>query len=182
MHSIENKQIVLLYALGRSGSNLLQSLIDDHDEVLMIPTIIWYYYDWEFKLKKYRKNPEKFINQFFTKSSFLIDWYTSGLGVNKDKKFDLKKDEIKDELLGAVKDKKYITRKDFILLLHLAYSKIFDIDISRKKIILLHHHFPINGFGYNYFNDNLSTNFNGVDLFENLLEDFPHIKISGLCT
>ncbi len=170
-------QVVFLYTLGRSGSNLLQSLLDENEEILMIPTIIWYYFDWEFKLSKHANNPHKLIYEFIYNSSFSLDWYLDGLGIDKNEIFDLKRDNIYEKLLEVVSDTSTINRKEFLLLFHEVYANVHNINLNTKTVLVLHHHFPINGNAYNFFTNNFTIDFKGKDLFTNALADFPNVKI-----
>lgn len=63
---------VFIAASGRSGSMLLQSLLDNHPQILMFPQIISIYFDWD-DLKEL-KNPKKFLENFFSNSSFTRNW------------------------------------------------------------------------------------------------------------
>ena len=53
--------MVFLFVIGRSGSLLLQSLLDNHEEVIMLPSYFPVYYEWD-KFTHLTNNKKAFIH------------------------------------------------------------------------------------------------------------------------
>lgn len=140
-------KIVILFTGGRSGSDLLQSLLDTHQQVLQFPGIL--HFDKKFSkifeeiLAK--KIAEKFIklNQHFFDSRKNIRERHHQLGIKKKSYYKIdKRLFIKNFIFFYKKTKQ--TNFDKLVCLHLAYNyKKFNKNINKKfkkKIIFIHLH------------------------------------------
>ncbi len=177
----KNITFAFLITVGRSGSTLLQTLIDNHSEVLMIPTVFKYYFDWEENLVNLANSPEELVKIFLKKSSFSAPWYTEGLGENKNETLDLNLKEVENILLKIIKKFDKITRKNFLLAIHFAYAIAHNIDFKKIKCILQHHHFMMSAKSYksssqSLFSENL-VNPETYPFFKEIREDFLNPKI-----
>src|ERR1035437_8156448 len=123
----KNIQICFLSTIGRSGSNLLHSLFDNHHEILTLPTIFWYYFDIVDMKEDYFKDADKLVQFYLNKSLFSTQWYSSFFNDNIE--------EYKRILLEIVNDLKNLNSKTFLLALHFAYAKLQNIEIENIKII-----------------------------------------------
>jgi tetratricopeptide (TPR) repeat protein len=176
----KNIDVCFLTAIGRSGSLLIQSLFDSHEQILMIPTIIPMYQTWNsFYIQN--NNHEKALEKFFNSTILKFDWFEDRLGYNKDDKIDFKLEELTTLTLNIFNSVSY-SRKNFILSLHLAYGKIFNVDFSKIKVIFLHEHY-LDGFNINQVSEKFSlsdySNYifkNNSNLIQNVKEDFLNFK------
>ncbi len=178
---IENGiQVVFLFAIGRSGSVLLQSFIDDHPEVLMIPQIIDYYsYNEELaKCNNFVELINFFMSKMYAKNSF----FSNGLGENIDETFDKKEQLFAQTLLKTIEKLKVVDRKTFILATHYAYAIVKNKDLNKIKTIIIHQHHTrpfiffvvMNPSNFNQLFKNLFLNKSIMDL---ITSDFPDSKL-----
>ncbi|MFN4151032.1 MAG: hypothetical protein ACK4IX_08805, partial [Candidatus Sericytochromatia bacterium] len=170
----------VIATLGRSGSLLLQSFFDSHEQILMIPTILPIYQSW---FEEYNElgNHSNTVNSFFDSNIFKTDWFVNKLGEDCKYKFDLKINSLKEKTLKIFKLVEF-NRKNFILSLHLAYAYIFDIDITKIKSIVLHEHY-LGAFNnaQGIRNDSLTAYksylfSNNSNLFIKAQKDFKNVK------
>ncbi|MFN4149443.1 MAG: glycosyltransferase [Candidatus Sericytochromatia bacterium] len=127
-------ELVFLFPIGRSGSFLLQSLLDNHEEIITIPIALVIYNDWEV-IKSFINDEEKLVKTFFDFCSI-----KNNLGQIEDKLFQSIKTKVEKNLISILKEIN-ITRKSFIAAIHTAYAISFDIDLLKVKSILIHHHY-----------------------------------------
>jgi hypothetical protein len=175
--------ISLLVTSGRNGANLLQSLLDGHPQVLMIPSYFWFYFDWEFLLNKSAHKVPRLITDFLDRSSFSSDTYTTGLGEARDEFFDIQRDAMRAELTEMLHDTDRISRADFLLAIHVAYARVKCLDLNQIRAIVQHHHFPVGYFGYRYLTHHrplcmFNTSAVGeYRLRDQMFDDFPKLNI-----
>ncbi len=182
IENFDNKDISIafLFTAGRSASILLMSLLDSHDEILIIPTVFFYYYDWEF-LEKNLDDIESFVSDFINKSSFSWGWCTDNLGENRDQSFIIDRKKLADTLVKILKSLDKIDRKTFLLALHYAYAVIQGKDLSKIKCIVQHHHFFIGLMGFKLLYNQITFKFSGnTPVFAQPFSDFPQAKL--ICT
>ncbi|MBC2418876.1 glycosyltransferase family 4 protein [Clostridium beijerinckii] len=177
-------EVVSIYFYGRSGSIFLQSLLDSHPNILMIPGdyIRFYYAFWNYLDPKlnYKVDKDVIINTFNEVFPFIFDannvsktFVNSGyggdfgirlgfnaMGENQNQKLGISKEKFVSELNRIFKDRKYIARKDFFKAIHIAYfySLGRKYDSNRQPIIVFFPHIA------------------NVDASIELLEDFPQTK------
>ena len=131
--------VALILAGGRSGSDLLQSLFDNHPQILQFPGILKF--DEEFirifKLKSADKISKYFIKinkHFFDSRLNKIERHDK-LGSNKSSFYKVDKNKfIKNFYKHYSESNK--TNFDLLLSLHKAYSK----DLKKKKLLIVHVH------------------------------------------
>lgn len=176
----KNITFVCLTVLGRAGSLLLHSLLDSHEQVLTIPNILPLYQntsDQSFK----SLNLNESIEQFFSSSIFETDWFYNKLGENKDESLGIDYQALKENFINIFEVVDY-NRKNFILVLHLAYAKCTNINIDNIKVIVLHEHYLRSFFDSSFIrNDSFKAYFkalfnSNVSLYDLVLEDFKNVK------
>jgi len=143
------KIIVLLSGMSRAGTDLFQSLLDNHIQVSQLPGS--FYVD-EFlkKIKKTSKSDEianQFIKDYeeYFDSRLNITERHDSLGLTKSEFYQVDKNEFKNQFVDLSKNTK-LEKRNIIINLHLAYSTASGEDIKKKKIIILqiHHFFRMN--------------------------------------
>ena len=134
---------VLLFTGGRSGSDLLQSLLDGHPEVAQFPAIL--NFSKEFLKIFYLKEPkiiaQKFIelNQFFFDSRLNKKERHDKLGKKKNEFYTVNKELfIRNFIFLYNKSKK--KKFDILVCLHKAYMLCKNFNQKKLKIILIHLH------------------------------------------
>ncbi len=175
--------IAFLFPVGRSGSILLQSLLDSHKEILMIPRLFNYYSDWN-EFSKHINTPEILVEKVLASEFISKDWnYTNYLGENQNESFDLKKDEFSKVLLEILNKLGKIDRKALLLAIHFTYAIIKNINLDKIKCIFIHHHYLrlipwFIGIKNENIPDFLKFFFSIENtFFESLKEDFPDSKL-----
>lgn len=177
-------EVVSIYFYGRSGSLFLQSLLDSHPNILMIPGdyIRFYYWFWNSLDPKLNNRLDKnnvmdvFSQIFpfiFNSDSISGVFANSGyggdfgirlgfnlMGEKQNKKLGINRDKFICELNKIFEDRKYITRKEFFKAIHIAYfySLGRKYTFNRQPIIVYFPHIA-----------------NPDEPIE-LLRDFPHTK------
>tara|TARA_B100001057_G_scaffold501057_1_gene620110 strand:+ start:2739 stop:3830 length:1092 start_codon:yes stop_codon:yes gene_type:complete len=145
---VENLKIFSIgHYVSRTGTLFLHSLLDNHPSILTIPGVI--------KLEKIIKKDidnsitafnffEKDNPKFFDTSLFSPnDENNSGLwclGEKKNNKILTEKNVFKDNFLNYLNNKKNFTKKNIILAIYYAYAKTHNMNLDKKKILLLHPH------------------------------------------
>jgi hypothetical protein len=168
-----DRKIVVLVTSGRNGSNLLQSLFDSHSSVLMMPTLFWFYTDWRRLIGATQKISVNEGLNFLRKSSFKMDWYTSGLGSDRNSSIFIDRARIKNLILELVGADGYVTRKELLMMLHYLYGIEKYNCLDARKVVFFHHHFPFSSMARNYFGNGIKVNIPVVDELSDLIEDFP---------
>ena len=150
---IENKKLIVLSTFGHCGIDWLHSLLDGHNQILIIPSLSFYrsleIFEKKFKInyKDKKKFVEKFINYILKRGHSRTKRYQV-LKPNQKKKI------FKKYVLEYLKKKKdFSINKDLFYALHYSFAKINNFDLKKKKIIIAHEHAPWNCHKYeNYFN------------------------------
>ena len=136
-------KIILLFTGGRSGSDLLQSLLDGHPEVAQFPAILNFTKDF---LKIFDLKDPKIIAQKFIELNKL--YFDSRLNkIERHNKLGKKKNEfyIVDKILFiqnflSIYNKSKKKKLDILVCLHKAYMLCRNPKQKKLKIILLHIH------------------------------------------
>lgn len=148
---IKDYKLVIIRPCGRSGSIFLQSLFDNHPQVLSFPMVLPFFYHWNIFYGSRKHTIESLLEYFLNRTDlrYLFNKETPKSYVcidKKGKKFEFKIDKgifvdnIKNELFKHGID--FPTRKEFLISLHEAYAKTIGADLKNKKLILLHEHGP----------------------------------------
>lgn len=146
---IDNKfQIVNIgHIYSRSGTLYLHSLLDSHPEIITIPGVVNFNFLFrkQFKtvdsvIKKFEEANPKFydtskLNYNDQNSSFL--WR---LGNKMNDKILINKKKFRLHFKKYIKEFKNMSTKNLIISIYLAYSKSRNINLKKKKIILMHPH------------------------------------------
>jgi hypothetical protein len=151
------------------GTKPLQSLLDNHSEVIMIPAypLIYLYPHWHTWVNTI--TPWKWsgiIDIFLEKHASVIDSRNipghnglTSLGQSHDNYIKINKKLFVSYLKELLSGKK-ISSRNFILAVHIAYAKSINFDVSQAKIIIYHLH---NAHYLQYF-----------------MEDFPDGKVIAM--
>jgi len=134
-------KLAVLVSGGRTGSDLFQSLLDGHKEVLSFPGV--FFFDVFLKNLKIKKiNPGslfiKMCKNFFDSRLNLLERHDR-LGIYKNEYYLVDKD-IFLKKYNEISKKKNLSKFEILLNLHLAYAYAKGEDVSKKKLIFLHIH------------------------------------------
>ena len=151
MHNIkkfglEKKKLIVLSTFGHCGIDWLHSLLDNHKQILIIPSLSFYrrseILKKKYKVKKNNKNlyVSKFLNLILKKN------YTKRLGILKSSQNKILYKKYVFYYLTHIKN--YNLDKDLFEAVHFAYAKINNININKKKVIVTHEHLPWNCYRY----------------------------------
>jgi len=142
---------IVCFGVGNgSGTKLLQSYIDSHPQIYMIPGYqIMYLYPHWFQWKEEMKKSwcwERIIDQFCIKHASVIDTRNvpahdglRTLGENKDQWIHIDESLFKRFLMHLLSDQE-IEFKTFLLALHYAYAFVKKEELSKKKVLIYHLH------------------------------------------
>ena len=136
-------KVVVIFPYGRSGSDLLQSLFDNHKEISQFPgAFLWPKFYTKIQSEK---NLQKIAELFIEDYKFCLDSRLNKierhdqLGEKKNSFFLVKEDLFKTNFINLFKEKE-IGKKNIFINLHLAYSLTSGEKIGEKKIIVLNLH------------------------------------------
>jgi hypothetical protein len=181
IENFDSKNITIAFIIvsGKAASFLLHSLLDNHPEILIFPTVIAFYHDW-YDFYPNSNNNKEFFDKFFSKGTINRNWRNNSKDSDSSEQVELRLDEIKECLLEIDRINKISNEKEFILAFHIAYSKVFNIDLSKIKALVVHHHYmkfdENNSEVYN-LEDLLSIYLsNKINIFDKSKKDFPNIK------
>lgn len=135
IYNFDKKDISLavLFTEGRSGSVLLQSLLDNHTEV--ISTLIPFSFFSNFDSSIFSSFKEDYIIDAtfnYIKIHSLYDSYIY-LGVDKNKSIDFYLEKSKKILKDIIFNLDFIDKKKFFLALVFSFAKAFEYDLSKIK-------------------------------------------------
>lgn len=168
-----DRKIFILVTSGRNGSNLLQSLFDSHSSILMMPTLFWFYSDWKRLIGVEKQISLQEAIDFLRSSSYAQDWYTVGLGDDRDESIFLDRSKIEAMIIELAGASGKVTRRELLTMLHYAYGVQKYEVLDDKALILFHHHFPLSSIGEDYFDPSKTVRLPVTDDLHDLLEDFP---------
>lgn len=148
-HTPNTFKLVIIRPIGRSGSIFLQSLFDNHPEILSFPMVFPFYLHWRVFSRFENLTIDGLINYFIdeTHLKHLFPNATNLPQTLYDEKgnkthFRISKKtfvrNLKKELRESVSS--FPSRKEFLIALHRAYAKTATITLSDKKVILVHEH------------------------------------------
>jgi hypothetical protein len=142
---------ILVTPHGRSGSIFFQSLLDGHPQVISFPGP-WFQYSFPGNIS----NVEKELDEFIRKNPDYFDSVIGSFGPpgsKHTKLFDeeqsqrlyvdikeFRKNALQIEFDSWIKERKTISRKDFVIGIHKAYAKTIGQNPSEIKYILIHAH------------------------------------------
>lgn len=148
-HNLEEPRMIAIIEGTGSGTKLLQSLLDSHPEVCMIPgyALMYFYPYWEEYITKKKINDwaivlESVINTF---SSIFDTSINPGsetldqLGENQDESLSVDIDKFRSFFLLFTKGES-VTAKNSLIAIHYAYAYATGESLSTKKAIVYHIH------------------------------------------
>ncbi len=162
--TIGDLQMVAISVGNGSGTKVFQSLLDSHQEVLMIPgyALMYFYPFWHKYLKNDKlKTWETVINKLIKVFGSVFDTAINpgseslnNLGKNHNKTLTIDIPKFKNAFTDIVNGKE-ITSKKCLIAFHCAYARAADISLDRVKIIIypIHVHFYAKKYLYKDFPD-----------------------------
>lgn len=170
--------VVFLITWGRAGSNLLQSFLDGHPQILQMPTLFYLHADWERLLGRHSRSPSDLVRAFVRESSFARDWYVSGLGPDHRGSIDLDRPFLEDRMLRLLGGAESVSPSDLVLALHAAWCERAAIDPTPARALLVHHHIVPSAYALRTARDPIDFAFdeNGEG-FRWLRDHFPGARI-----
>ena len=135
-------KLIIVSPLGFSGSNLMHSLLDSHEQILTLPTRLFKYPDKEKILTS------KVVERFIELHKEIFDnRFRQNLPLlersNKNSEL-ISLDTFKEKIKILLKNEwnKVFKRKQFIEAIHLAYAQASGLSLADKEYILIHlHHY-----------------------------------------
>ena len=137
-------KIVLLVTGGRTGSDLFQSLLDTHSQILQFPGTFYYYL--------FYNNIKSFINDYTKIANYFVNTYPSyfnsklnlrerhnQLGENKDEFYEVDQ-KIFIEKFIEISKKIKLTKKKILINLHKSYYLASNIPLKDIRMLFLHIH------------------------------------------
>jgi len=167
---IKEPQVVTLVATARAGTKVLQSYLDEHPNILMIPAypLLYFYPHWDTWSEE--EGPdfswERAIELFCEKHASVLDSREipglSGLerlgpGMNEHIQIDA---EVFRTSLKSMLEGQPVTRRTFLLAVHYSYGIAKGWDLKSKSVLLYHSHDP--------------------HFLEALWADFPDLKVLNM--
>lgn len=135
--------------IGRSGSLLLQSVLDGHPQVLMYPGIVNFYSEIAAKLAAEPTEWQRSVTETLQKWLQICEAYNihRNLGDKGDESIVISTIQIAEiaaqQLRSSPKD---LSRSDWFLLIHYAIGVYMRIDLSQTEVIYCHEHDTQNNF------------------------------------
>lgn len=157
-------QLIAILYDGRSGSVFLQSLLDSHKEVLMVPATVMRLFPvfWDrYKEKEVRELINEFCSQFSSMFDSRNDETISRLdelGPNRNEYIYADVEQFKLHLKYLL-NRQVLNRRNFFIAVHYAYALCKGEDLFSKKLIIHALHIP-----------------EAVWLVKPFVEDFPDAK------
>jgi hypothetical protein len=140
------KQFALI-ACPRSGSDYLQSLIDNHDEVLTFNGSFMPYVEFFYKVEPLNENTnlDKFVSQFIIQyfykfcSSLDFEEGKNDMGESFNESININIVKLKNIIIEYL-NIDGLSYKNFIMAVYYAYNKLIDRNMMLSKCILFHPH------------------------------------------
>ena len=146
------KKLIVLSTFGHCGVDWLHSLLDDHKQILIIPSLSFYRKS-EIVKKKFKintKNKMLFVEKLL---DLLLKTRTHTMRL-KILRYPQKKTLFKKYVYHYLSQREnFNLNKDLFEAIHFAYVKINNIDIKKKKVIVAHEHLPWNCYKYKKYFD-----------------------------
>ena len=136
---IEKKPIYFLNTFGHCGIDWLHSLLDSHNQILIMPALS-FYRCWQILNLNSAKNYKKMYASW---EKYLTEYVSHNI-TNEQKKIFNSQSEL-DNFLKNLKfllKKNGVSKKEVFLSIHISYAKIRKIDLSKINCIIAHEHMP----------------------------------------
>jgi hypothetical protein len=170
VHEIKEPRMVALVVTQRAGSKLLQSYLDGHDNILMIPAypLLYLYPHWSEWCRQLGPalSWERLIDLLCEKHASVIDSrrVRGMLGLERlgpDRNQHIEIDEgLFRRALRELLEEEPISRRTFLLAIHYAYGICKGWDLTTKRVLLYHLHHP--------------------EYLKELAADFPTLKVIAM--
>ena len=147
----KKKKLFVLSTFGHCGIDYLHSLLDNHKQIIIIPSLSFYRKLEIFEKKNYTKKLKKkiYISKFV---DFILKANKQTMR-HKIFKNSREKKNFKSYIFEYLKYKKKFTiKKDLFESIHYAYARVKNFN-QNKKIIVAHEHAPWNCFDYESYFD-----------------------------
>ncbi|MFA4991114.1 MAG: sulfotransferase [Candidatus Omnitrophota bacterium] len=147
MDHLTGLPICALLTTGRTGTDLLQSLLDFHPDVLTFNGSLFFHTFWKDSVcvNAGRFEPGDLLDEFIgrhiekLKSRYDIQEGKDKLGDGLDQSLDIDTARFKSEAMGLLQGRE-INSRNFMLAVYGAYAACLGQDIMRKKILFHHLH------------------------------------------
>lgn len=145
---LQDLPVFILVTTGRTGSDLLQSLLDTHPQVLTFNGSLYQFNEFWFNSKCLKSNsvlPIDLINEFIGinidkfKSKYDTHERKHELGINRDSSLDIDLDIFKEEFCNIITGK-IMSYSNILLSIYGAYAKTLNQEIFQKRIFFHHIH------------------------------------------
>lgn len=167
LSEIKEPQVAALVGVGRTGTKFLQSYLDNHQNVLMVPgyPLMYLYPHFDDWCKQFSESLswERIIGLFCEKHASVLDSRKvrglSGLerlGPERNEHIEIDEPMFR-EYLRAILDGFPVRRRSFLLAVHYAYGLCKKWDLKSKTVLFYHIHCP--------------------GSLPELVEDFPDLKL-----
>ena len=146
LSSIPTPDMVALIVGAGTGSKLLQSHLDNHPEIYMIPAypLMYFYPHWQSWLDELRDswNWPVIVDEFCKRHASVIDSRRipghnglTRLGENRNQHISIDEAEFKANLLQLLQDEE-ISSRNFLLAVHIAYALCKGEDVFLKRVLV----------------------------------------------
>lgn len=169
---LENRiQMNFIVTSGRTGSSLLASMIDMHEEVIIFPTPWYVYVD----AKLYDGN---LFEWSLTQGSLTRHWYQDGLGSDGKGSFDIPREDLLSVQKAILQHWESTTRRDQILAGLFSWAIFNKQNLSKIKTLIIHHHPVICDYAFNSLNPHGDFKLKEEgELWMSAKEDFPNLQL-----
>jgi len=137
MKKVDELPVVFLICAGRTGAGFMHSLLDSHEEILMIPAELKFYEMWERLSCEKIADPEKMVEVWCSRSKLIrlkegvTYGYEEGKNIFTNCDFDLFRSSFKARL-----QERGLARPEVFLAIHQAYADSTRQDMRKVKLII----------------------------------------------
>ena len=138
----EKRGVLVQTVIGRSGSLFLQSLLDNHPEILMFPGVVNFFIEIHPQLKSKNTEWEDVIKETIGRWISILEPYNihHNLGDEMTESIWIDTDEIISIMHNKCNLQDFPDSKTLFIALHYAIGVYFNIDLSCIKYIYVHEH------------------------------------------
>ncbi|HQF56091.1 MAG TPA: sulfotransferase [Fibrobacteria bacterium] len=171
----------ILVTWGRSGSNLLDSFLDGHPELVRLPCMLLLLTEWDESFAPHALDKAELRRALLERSGFSRAGYFEGLGENRDAVVAFPKERIADLALELFDPGSPWPLREFAVCLHAAWGHIAEVPPDSVKGILMHQHVLPSDYALNACGKTIRWEFGESGaIWDRLFREFPGLKI--VCT
>lgn len=141
-------RVLAIQSFGSSGSKFLHSLLDNHPNILVIPSLYMMHF-FNFWSEDMEQNRESVTEEFLKQHEYWFDpkgyspWGTDKMGPNRDESVYVERDIFNRNLAEVLDYKKKVSRKLFFQAIFVAYAisynRSLNLDADQYVIVYPHH-------------------------------------------